>query len=63
MERVQRPKIDKNKSIGRKIGYVAALMQVVSVVFAMTVCVFMFKSLITKMQEERCTNGIWFVLP
>ena len=49
MERVQRPKIDKNKSIGRKIGYVAALMQVVSVVFAMTVCVFMFKSLITKM--------------
>ncbi len=57
MERVQRPKIDKNKSIGRKIGYVAALMQVVSVVFAMTVCVFMFKSLITKMQEERCTNG------
>lgn len=60
MEKVQRPngeKGRKNKSIGWKIGYVAALMQVVSVVFAMTICVFMFKSLITKMQEERCVNG------
>jgi len=32
-------------------------MQVVSFVLALTICVFMFKSLIKRMQEERCTNG------
>ncbi|MCI8504166.1 MAG: methyl-accepting chemotaxis protein [Dorea sp.] len=47
----------KYRSIGGKVGRVVAVMQVVSFVLAMTICVFMFKSLITRMQEERCTNG------
>ena len=60
MEEVQIPMGEKNgkyRRIGLKIGCVAALMQVVSVVLAMTICVFMFNSLVTRMQEERCTNG------
>ena len=47
----------KYRSIGGKVGRVVAVMQVVSFVLAMIICVFMFKSLITRMQEERCTNG------
>lgn len=47
----------KYRSIGGKVGRVVAVMQVVSFVLALTICVFMFKSLITRMQEERCTNG------
>lgn len=51
---------EKNKRyghIGGKIGCVVAFMQAFSGVLAMTICVYMFNSLITKMQEERCTNG------
>ncbi len=47
----------KYRSIGVKIGIVVAAMQVLSVVLAMTICVFMFNSLVVRMQEERCTNG------
>ena len=60
MKRGEMPRKRKNKnykSIGTKIGRVAAVMQLVSFVLAMVICVSMFKSLITKMQEERCTNG------
>ena len=58
MERGQTPGKDKKyRSIGGKVGRVVAVMQVVSFVLALTICVFMFKSLIKRMQEERCTNG------
>ena len=60
MKRGEMPKEKKDKkykSIGTKIGRVAAAMQVISFVLAMIICIFMFMSLITKMQEERCTNG------
>ena len=45
MENIQFPKSRHNKKykhIGTKIGYVVALMQVLSVVLAMTICVLMF---------------------
>jgi methyl-accepting chemotaxis protein len=60
MDRVQRLKGGGNKrygKIGRKIGCVVAFMQLISVVLAVVICVFMFDSLVTKMQEDRCTNG------
>ena len=60
MENIQFPKSRHNKKykhIGTKIGYVVALMQVLSVVLAMTICVLMFNSLVTKMQKDRCING------
>lgn len=60
MENIQFPKSRHNKThkhMGTKIGYVVALMQVISVVLAMTICVLMFNSLVTKMQKDRCTNG------
>ena len=60
MENIQFPKSRHNKKykhIGTNIGYVVALMQVLSVVLAMTICVLMFNSLVTKMQKDRCING------
>ncbi len=60
MERVQMPDNGKNrkyKHIGRKIGLAVALMQMLSVVLAMVICVSMFEALITKMQATRCTSG------
>lgn len=60
MEKVQMPeggKRRKYKHIGRKIGAVVVAMQIFSVVVAMVICVNMFSSLVTRMQEERCTNG------
>lgn len=53
----------KYRSIGVKIGIVVAAMQVLSVVLAMTICVFMFNSLVVRMQEERCTNGTNMLVP
>lgn len=43
--------------LGLKIGCVMAVMQIFFVVMAVTICVYMFRNLITGMQEERCTNG------
>ena len=43
--------------IGLKIGCVMAVMQIFFVVMAVTICVYMFRDLITRMQEERCVNG------
>lgn len=43
--------------LGLKIGCVMAVMQIFFVVMAVTICVYMFRDLITRMQEERCVNG------
>ncbi len=45
----------KYKRIGLKIGGV--ILQMFSVLLVMLVCIFMYNSLITKMQKVRCTNG------
>ncbi len=50
-------KTRKHKHIGRRVGCVVIVMQAVSVVLAMVICVNMFNTLITQMQEERCVNG------
>ena len=47
----------KDKRIGQKVGKVVIIMQVVSVIFAVAMCVAMFRSLTTKMLKDRCTNG------
>lgn len=47
----------KNKRIGKKVGNVVVIMQAISVVFAVVVCVNMFNSLVRSMQEKICTNG------
>ncbi|MCI8303911.1 MAG: HAMP domain-containing protein [Lawsonibacter sp.] len=47
----------KYKRIGQKVGNLVVIMQVVSVIFAVTMCVTMFRSLTTKMLKDRCTNG------
>ena len=43
--------------LGVKIGCVMAVMQIFFVVMAVTICVYMFRNLITGMQEESCVNG------
>ncbi len=43
--------------LGLKIGLVMAVMQIFFIVMALTICVYMFRNLITGMQEERCVNG------
>ena len=47
----------KYKRIGQKVGNMVVIMQVVSVIFAVAMCVVMFRSLTTKMLRDRCTNG------
>lgn len=47
----------KTKRIGKKVGNVVVIMQAISVVFAVAVCVRMYGSLITGMQKTICTNG------
>lgn len=47
----------KNKRIGKKVGNVVVIMQAISVVFAVAVCVLMYNSLVRSMQEKICTNG------
>ena len=47
----------KQTRIGKKVGNVVVIMQMVSVVFAVGMCVIMFRSLTTGMLEQRCTNG------
>ncbi len=47
----------KQTRIGKKVGNVVVIMQMISVVFAVGMCVIMFRSLATNMLEQRCTNG------
>ncbi len=47
----------KYRRIGKKVGNMVVIMQVISVIFAVAMCVTMFRSLTTKMLKERCTNG------
>lgn len=47
----------KRKRIGKKVGNVVVVMQAISVVFAVVICVFMYNSLVRSMQEKICTNG------
>lgn len=47
----------KSGRIGRRVGLVVAVMQVISIILAVVICVYMFRALITKMQTDRCTNG------
>ena len=47
----------KYRSIGRKVGYVVMILQAISGILAVAVCVSMFTTLVTKMQKEQCTNG------
>lgn len=48
---------DKRVRIGQKVGRMTLIMQTVSVIFAVVMCVIMFHSLTTGMLEQRCTNG------
>ena len=45
------------RRIGKKVGNVVVIMQAISVVLAMTICVYMYNSLVRSMQEKICTNG------
>ena len=47
----------KQTRIGKKVGNVVIIMQMISVVLAVSMCVIMFRSLTTEMLEQRCTNG------
>lgn len=47
----------KLKRIGKKVGNVVVIMQAISVVLAVTVCVNMYNSLVRSMQQKICTNG------
>ena len=47
----------KYRRIGQKVGNLVVIMQVVSVIFAVAMCVTMFRSLTTKMLKDRCTDG------
>lgn len=47
----------KYKRIGAKVGRVVIIMQAISILMVMMVCIFMYNTLVTKMQKDRCTNG------
>ena len=47
----------KYKRIGAKVGRVVIIMQAISILVVMMICIFMYNSLITNMQTVRCTNG------
>ena len=57
MKKIQHTKNGKYRRNGKKVGKMVVIMQVVSVIFAVTMCVFMFRSLINKMLKESCING------
>lgn len=60
MEKAQMPKGGKNRKygrIGRRVGCVVIVMQAVSVMLAVVICVNMFNALIKRMQEDRCVDG------
>ena len=42
----------KRKRIGKKVGNVVVIMQAISVVFAVTICVYMYNSLVRSMQKQ-----------
>lgn len=47
----------KYKRIGARVGRVVIVMQAISILLVMIICILMYNSLITKMQTDRCTNG------
>ncbi len=47
----------KQTRIGKRVGNVVVIMQMISVVFAVGMCVIMFRSLAMGMLKQRCTNG------
>ncbi len=47
----------KQVRIGQKVGKMVIIMQIISVIFAVAMCVTMFRSLAMGMLEQRCTNG------
>ena len=57
MNEVQKPSGGWRRRIGKKVGLVVIIMQMVSVFFAVTMCVIMFRSLTTGILEERCVSG------
>ena len=57
MEKIQQANGKKYRRIGKKVGNMVVIMQMVSVFFAVAVCVVMFRSLTTTMLKQRCTNG------
>ena len=57
MKEVQQSKGGWRRRIGTKVGIVVIVMQMVSVFFAVTMCVTMFRSLTTKILEDRCISG------
>ena len=57
MKKIQRANGGKYKRIGQKVGNMVVIMQIISVIFAVAMCVTMFRSLTTKILKERCTDG------
>ena len=58
MSKIQLPKSGKKyRRIGQKVGNMVVIMQIISVIFAVAMCVTMFRSLTTKILKERCTDG------
>ena len=57
MKKIQRANGGKYKRIGQKVGNMVVIMQIISVIFALAMCVTMFRSLTTKILKERCTDG------
>lgn len=47
----------KRKRIGKKVGNVVAVMQAVSIILAVAICVKMYSSLVESMQKKICING------
>lgn len=47
----------KRKRIGKKVGNVIVIMQAVSIVFVVAVCIYMYNSLVRNMQKKICTDG------
>lgn len=47
----------KRRRIGKKVGNVVVILQAISVILAVAVCVNMYNSLVRSMQEKICTNG------
>ncbi len=60
MGNVQKPRGRKRRNfggIGLKVGFVVAVMQIISVVLVLSVCVSIFNTMVARMLRERCTNG------
>lgn len=47
----------KYKKIGTKVSAVVIIIQMISMLLVMLLCICMYNSLVTKMQQDRCTNG------